>query len=196
MLILVVGGAASGKSELAEKIILQSACIPRVYIATMRVWDNESRCRVQKHRSMRAQKAFETWETPVQLRTAAEKLPPGSAVLLEDMTNLCANELFDPEGIGLAAGTDNPAEKACAAILEGVRVLEQKSGLAVVVSGDLTGGGLLYQGETREYLRLLAQLNNRLAAMADIVYEAVCGQAICRKPAGYKQAVSAEGRKE
>ena len=40
MTALVVGGAASGKSQLAEQLILQSTARPRVYIATMQVWDS------------------------------------------------------------------------------------------------------------------------------------------------------------
>ena len=100
MTALVVGGAASGKSQLAEQLILQSTARPRVYIATMQVWDSESERRVQKHRAMRAEKQFSTLEVPLGLLAAAESVPPGSAVLLEDLTNLCAGEMFSPQGAG------------------------------------------------------------------------------------------------
>ena len=40
MLTLVLGGAASGKSEYAEALVLRSA-LPRYYLATMQVWDAE-----------------------------------------------------------------------------------------------------------------------------------------------------------
>ena len=50
MLTLVTGGAASGKSEYAER--LAAACDgPRVYIATMRPLDKESVARIEKHRA-------------------------------------------------------------------------------------------------------------------------------------------------
>ena len=53
MLTLVIGGAASGKSEYAESLVLRST-LPRYYLATMQVWDAECAARVEKHRKMRA----------------------------------------------------------------------------------------------------------------------------------------------
>ena len=61
MLTLVLGGAASGKSEYAETLVLHSA-LPRYYLATMQVWDAECAARVEKHRKMRAAKQFTTIE--------------------------------------------------------------------------------------------------------------------------------------
>ena len=46
MLTLVVGGAASGKSEYAESLVLKTP-LPRVYLATMQVWDAECAARVE-----------------------------------------------------------------------------------------------------------------------------------------------------
>ena len=45
MLTLVLGGAASGKSEYAESLVLKTA-LPRYYLATMQVWDAECAARV------------------------------------------------------------------------------------------------------------------------------------------------------
>ena len=156
MTALVVGGAASGKSQLAEQLILQSTARPRVYIATMQVWDGESERRVQKHRAMRAEKQFSTLEVPLGLLAAAESVPPGSAVLLEDLTNLCAGEMFSPQGAG---------ENTAKAILAGVKALAEKCALLVIVSGDVAGGGLDYAGDTPSYVYTLAKLNNAAAAL-------------------------------
>ncbi len=173
MLSLVVGGAASGKSEGAEALVLRcSSAVPRIYIATMQVWDEESRLRVQKHRAMRAQKQFDTLEAPTGLLAAAEKVPPGACVLLEDLTNLCANEMFNPESAGA---------EAFDAILAGVQALAAQCEDLVIVSGELTSGGTEYEGETLEYLKTLARLNNTIAAMADRVYEAAAGVMIRHK---------------
>ena len=75
-LTLISGGAASGKSEYAEQTAV-AAGGPRYYLATMQVWDEESRRRVEKHRAMRAGKGFATVECPENL--AAVDLPPTSA---------------------------------------------------------------------------------------------------------------------
>ena len=97
MLTLVIGGAASGKSEYAESLVLRST-LPRYYLATMQVWDAECAARVEKHRRMRAAKQFETVECPLHLD--AVHLPACGTALLEDLGNLTANELYDPAGAG------------------------------------------------------------------------------------------------
>lgn len=61
MLTLVIGGAASGKSAYAESLTLKFP-LPRYYVATMQVWDEECAKRVEKHRAMRKEKQFETIE--------------------------------------------------------------------------------------------------------------------------------------
>ena len=96
MLILVSGGAGSGKSEFAEGLVTSSGLGQRVYLATMRVWDAESVRRVERHRQMRAGKGFETLECPENL--AGVTLPSGCAALLEDLSNLTANEFFGEQG--------------------------------------------------------------------------------------------------
>ena len=73
MLTLVLGGAASGKSEYAESLVLRTTG-PRWYLATMQIWDAECAARVEKHRKMRAAKQFETVECPLHLEKL--RLPP------------------------------------------------------------------------------------------------------------------------
>ena len=164
MMTLVVGGAASGKSEYAEGLVLASACQKRIYIATMEPFDEECLRRIEKHRRLRTEKRFETVECYTDLASAV--VPVGGAVLLECMGNLCANELYSPRGSG------NGAE---AAILRGVERLRGRCGDLVVVSNEVFSGGGRYEGDTLRYLKLLGRVNRRLAAMADNVCEVVCG---------------------
>ena len=152
---LVAGGAASGKSEFAERLILESGPLPRHYIATMEIFDEECRARVARHRAMRATKGFSTVESPVNLPGAL--LPPGGAVLLE-----C------PDGAG-------SAEAAEASILAGVDKILSTCARLVIVTGEVFSGGNQYAGDTDTYLRLLARVNRALAARADEVCEVVCG---------------------
>ena len=163
MLTLVVGGAASGKSAYAERLVLQTA-LPRYYLATMQVWDAECAARVEKHRRMRAEKQFETLECPLHLGTV--RLPARGTALLEDLGNLTANELYDP------AGAD---EAAASAILDGLDRLAAQCEHLVVVSNEVFSGGADYAGDTDRYLNALAQVNNALAARADAVVRVVCG---------------------
>ena len=163
MLTLVLGGAASGKSEYAESLVLRTTG-PRWYLATMQVWDAECAARVEKHRRMRAAKQFETVECPLHLEKL--RLPAQGTVLLEDLGNLAANELYDPAGAG---------EDAAAAILRGLDSLSAQCEHLIVVSNEVFSGGADYAGDTDRYLRTLAQVNNAFAARADAVVRVVCG---------------------
>lgn len=160
MFTLIIGGSASGKSEYAEARAMALPG-PRIYLATMRPRDRECRGRIDRHRRLRQGKGFETVERYIDL-TGAE-IPAGSSVLLECMSNLTANELYDPEGGGKEA------------ILRGVASLLAQAGHLTVVTNEVFSGGAAYGGDTLRYLETLAQVNRSLAARADAVAEVVCG---------------------
>ena len=154
MLTLVLGGAASGKSEYAEALVLRSA-LPRYYLATMQVWDAECAARVEKHRKMRAAKQFETLECPLHLETV--RLPRRGTALLEDLGNLTANELYDPAGAGDAAAEH---------ILQGLDSLAAQCENLIVVSNEVFSGGADYAGDTDRYLLVLERALSGLAVAA------------------------------
>lgn len=164
MFTLVVGGAASGKSEYAESLILQSPRLPRYYIATMQPFDAECQARIAKHRRMRAEKQFITIERYTGLASAV--LPERGDVLLECLGNLTANEMYDPAG----AGAD-----ALEAVVKGVEALLSQCEHLVVVSNEVCSDGGGYSEETERYRRLLAGVNRALARRADRVCEVACG---------------------
>ena len=171
MLILVSGGAASGKSEYAEQLVLDCQDTPRIYVATMEVWDGESQSRVDRHRQMRRDKGFFTVEAPRRLFEA--EIPTGGTALLECLSNLCANECFGPEGFSGAYDR----------IWQGICHLQQQCRNVVVVTNEVFSDGITYSAETEQYLDLLGQLNCAVAARADQVWEACCGIPICQKGA-------------
>ncbi|MEG2221786.1 MAG: bifunctional adenosylcobinamide kinase/adenosylcobinamide-phosphate guanylyltransferase [Oscillospiraceae bacterium] len=163
MVTLVIGGAASGKSEVAEAWVLRLAG-QRVYLATLEPSDEESRRRIVKHRALRAEKAFTTLERPVDL--AGLSLPADCNLLLECLGTLTANERYRPDGSG---------EQAETAILRGIDHLVDSCAHLTVVTNEVFSGGADYAGDTLGYLRQLAALNRALAARADVVIEVVAG---------------------
>ena len=172
MLTLFIGGASSGKSELAE-VLARSQPGPRVYLATLSARDAESRARILRHRQRRAKDGYTTLEVPLGLtRLGADALPPDSLVLLESIGTLAANELFSPGGA---------ARNAEAEILAGIDLLARRCRHLVLVSEEVNSGGADYLGDTLCYLRLMGRLNQALAQKADRVYEAAAGLAIRRK---------------
>lgn len=168
MQFLIIGGAGSGKSEYAERLALRLADkAPRIYLATMQVWDAECRARVERHRHQRAGRGFATVERPRYLAGIPEQaLDSSGTILLEDLGNLAANELYAP---GAAA---QAAERS---ILNGVAYLAQKSRHLILVSNEVGTGGTAYSGDTECYLRLLGRLHQQLAKQVDYVCEVIGG---------------------
>ena len=160
MLTLIIGGAASGKSEFAEQLA-QRLPGRRVYAATMEPCGQESLDRIQKHRCQREGKGFLTLERYRDL--GGLEVPAGANVLLECMGNLLANELYSPQGGGRAA------------VLGGVERLYERCAHLTIVTNEVFSGGADYEGDTLRYLRELGTVNRVLAAQADRVVEVVCG---------------------
>lgn len=190
MMHVITGGSASGKSAYGEQQVLECGASNRYYIATMRPWGEEGKARVEKHRSMREDKNFVTIEcytefakvrldlddsekrrgTPeddkMDLDKERENTKDDRVVLLECMSNLAANELFE------AGGTD---EEILARIEDGIRHLQTQVADLIVVTNEVFSDGCTYEPETLRYIRLLGQINVRLAALADRVTEVVFG---------------------
>lgn len=165
MLILVTGGAASGKSAHAERLLCERAAGSRLYLATMEPFGKTAEKRIARHRALRAGKGFETAERPRGL--AALELPQQyDGILLEDLGNLLANEMFSPAGAGNAAFDS---------ILAGITHLQACCETLVAVSNEVFSDGLPYGAQTIRYTQLLGKLHTALAARADAVYESVCG---------------------
>ena len=162
MNMLITGGSASGKSQYAERVV-STLGGPRIYIATMRPWDDECLKRIEKHRRQRAGLGFETVEHYGDLRDL--KLPCRGTVLLECMGNLTANVLYGPDA----------PEEPFAAVTEGLRSLMGQCENLLVVTNEVFSDGIAYDPSTTEYLRLLSRLNGWMGQAFDAVTEVVCG---------------------
>jgi adenosylcobinamide kinase/adenosylcobinamide-phosphate guanylyltransferase len=180
MVTLVIGGSGSGKSEYAESLVMSLGQGRRIYIATMKPWDEECRRRIERHRQMRAKKQFETIECYRDLKEL--KLDLGgqpSVVLLECMSNLVSNELF-----GLGEEGEAPCLEgalAAAELLEGIGKLKEKAEHIVIVTNEVFSDGDNYSMETMAYRKVLGEINQKIAEISDEVIEVVAGIPIMMK---------------
>ena len=161
---LITGGSGSGKSAYAEQCILDFQGNNRIYIATMYPFDEESHKRIQRHREMRKEKKFSTIECYTGLRSL--ELPNDADVLLECMSNLTANEMYQEQG----AGEDTPGQ-----ILDGIENLRKKGRNLVGVTNEVFSDGITYAPDTMRYLSYLGEINQQMGRMADRVTEVVYG---------------------
>ena len=164
MFLVITGGSGSGKSAYAEQCVLDFGTAERIYIATMYPFDEECDRRIRRHREMRRQKQFSTLECYTGLKTA--DIPEDSVVLLECMSNLTANEMYQEGG----AGGQTVEE-----ILAGICYLLKRVRHLVVVTNEIFSDGIDYDSETMRYQSYLGQINSEMGRMADQVTEVVYG---------------------
>lgn len=167
MVLLIIGGSGSGKSEYAEQRAVELNQHIRgklFYIATMEPFDEESRRRIRRHREMRKEKHFTTIECSTRLERV--KLPQNSTVLLECISNLTANEMYGKDGRGEGA-----AEK----IAEGICHLNRQAANLVLVGNNVFEDGITYDASTMEYIKNMAWIQNQTAVISDEVIEVVHG---------------------
>ena len=170
MMTLIIGGSGSGKSAYAEDYMVSiSEDRKKYYIATMQIYDEEGKRKVERHRMLRGGKGFSTIEQPVDIGNAAEKMEAGDrTALLECISNLTANEMFLEE----VPGTE---EVITEKIVGGIAVLNRELTHLVIVSNNVFEDGNVYDKTTMAYIRAMGRINQKLAEMADEVVEVVVG---------------------
>lgn len=159
-LTLVVGGARSGKSAFAERLVTQSRR-PRRYIATAEAWDDEMRDRIARHRQDRGT-AWTTVEAPLDLAAALAAATADEAVLVDCATLWLTNHLLADHDLGaetarlLAALADCPAP--------------------VVIVTNETGWGIVPENAlARRFRDEQGRLNQRLAAQSGLAVTVIAG---------------------
>ena len=167
---LIIGGSGSGKSAYAEDYMVSiSEDRKKYYIATMQIYDEEGKRKVERHRMLRGGKGFSTIEQPVDIGKAAEKMEAEDrTALLECISNLTANEMFSGE----VPGTE---EVITEKIVGGIAVLNRELTHLVIVSNNVFEDGNVYDKTTMAYIRAMGCINQKLAEMADEVVEVVVG---------------------
>ena len=170
MMTLIIGGSGSGKSAYAEDYMVSiSEDRKKYYIATMQIYDEEGKRKVERHRMLRGGKGFSTIEQPVDIGKAVEKMEAEDrTALLECVSNLTANEMFSGE----VPGTE---EVITEKIVGGIAVLNRELTHLVIVSNNVFEDGNVYDKTTMAYIRAMGCINQKLAEMADEVVEVVVG---------------------
>lgn len=167
-LTLVVGGARSGKSALAERLVAASGR-PRRYIATAEAWDDEMRDRIARHRLDRGSD-WTTVEAPLDLPAALADTTADEAVLIDCATLWLTNHLLADHDLPAEASRLLTALATCPA--------------PVVIVTNETGWGIVPENAlARRFRDEQGRLNQRLAAEADLVVTVIAGLPLVLKGA-------------
>lgn len=164
---LILGGARSGKSEYAERLVDQSQT-NKVYIATGQAGDVEMRARIATHRARRG-KDWSTIEEPLDLAGAIRTHASHDRGLLVDCLTLWLSNLMG-EGRDIDGETDAL-----------IAVLRENPGPVALVSNEVGLGIVPENAMARAFRDHQGRLNQRVAEAAELVVFMAAGLPLIMK---------------
>lgn len=167
-IILITGGARSGKSTYAEKLALSLSDTP-VYMATARIWDEEFRQRVAAHRQRRGPE----WTNIEEDKCLSRHILTDRVVLIDCVTLWCTNFFFD-----LNADT----QAALDALKKEFDQLTRQNATFIFVTNEIGMGEVSQNKIQRKFTDLQGWTNQYIAARADKVICMISGIPLQIKP--------------
>ena len=150
---LLLGGARSGKSRLAEELA-ETRNGRLAYIATAEAWDDEMKARIAEHKSRRGHR-WHSLEAPIAVAEVLRALPPDTGAVLVDCLTLWLSNLMH-------AGRDVSAETA--GLLAALNAVE----FPVLLVSNEVGLGIVPDNRlARDFRDAQGRLNQAVAAVAD-----------------------------
>ena len=162
-LVLVTGGARSGKSRLAETMAVALAPGVRTYIATAQAFDDEMRDRIARHRQDRGE-GWLTVEEPLDVARAIREATT-DVVLLDCLSLLVSNLML----------RDQTPEAILAEVDRLLATAASREGHLIVVTNEVGWGIVPTYPLGRAYRDVLGWANQRVAAAADEATLVVAG---------------------
>ena len=160
-IILITGGARSGKSTYAEKMALSLSPNP-VYLATARIWDEEFRQRVIHHQQRRGPE----WTNIEEEKQLSRHQLTGRIVLIDCVTLWCTNFFFD-----VNADTD----RALTAAKEEFDRFTRQDATFIFVTNEIGMGATSDNEIQRKFTDMQGCMIQHIAAQADEVWLMVSG---------------------
>ncbi len=160
-IILITGGQRSGKSTYAERLALSLSPHP-VYLATARIWDEEFRQRIAKHRERRGSE----WTNLEEDKALSKHELSGQVVVVDCVTLWCTNFFFD---------LDADAERSLQAIREEFDRFTAQEATFLFVTNEIGMGAVSDNRVQRRFTDLQGWVNQYIASHADQVYLLVSG---------------------
>jgi adenosylcobinamide kinase/adenosylcobinamide-phosphate guanylyltransferase len=177
MLTLILGGAKSGKSRLAQRLAAQAGRVTYVATATIEPDDAEMSARVARHRADRPA-AWRTIEEPLAVADAVDVAAKDSGAVLVDCLTVWLSNLFWQHR---AAGPEAAEASARNGVLRIAAAARDTH--VILVSNELGGGTVPDAALTRAFRDVQGLLNQWAAEAADEVILTVAGLPLYLKSA-------------
>ncbi len=161
---LVLGGVRSGKSRYAVKLASQASRV--IFLATAKPSDAEMSAKIKRHQEERPSQWL-TLEEPLALDRILEQHDSADQLFLIDCLTLFVANLLEAEA-GNEEALNERTSCFCAA-------LQSISSSVVLVSNEVGCGVVPAYAAGRQFRDLLGEMNQRVAALADIVLLMVAG---------------------
>lgn len=172
-IILVTGGARSGKSSFAEKLVREKG--ERIsYIATAQIFDEEMRFRIKLHRERRP-KDWKTYEAPFHAEKALKKAVKDSDTILFDCITVYLSNLVCAKSVAELAKEDALYTEAKAKIQALIDTVKAANATVIFVTNEVGAGIVPENHLARIYRDLSGSVNQQLACASDEVYAVICG---------------------
>ncbi len=169
-LILVTGGARSGKSDFALQLA-QSLPAPRCFIATCPVVDSEMDERIARHREERAGAEWRTVEEQTAIAAILRVCQDHPVCLIDCLTLWVNNLLYLAEQSGKMF-SDSEMRQQCDLLIQAA---VEHHGAVICVTNEVGMGIVPDNSAARLYRDLVGRCNRMLAAAASEVYLVSCG---------------------
>lgn len=175
--ILITGGARSGKSSFAEKIALDLN-IRTTYVATSIPFDDEMKERVRLHKERRPS-TWNTVEAYKDLDKALHKVIDETDIVLLDcitvmITNLMMDSISDWDNISVE--DTRKVEKLVIDELDKlINYFEELDKILIIVTNEVGLGIVPMYPSARLFRDMAGRANQKLASIADEVHMCVSG---------------------
>lgn len=169
-LILVTGGARSGKSDYALERA-ESCSGPHCFVATCPVIDTEMDDRIARHKAERQAGIWRTIEEEIDLVGTVEALKPDEVCLIDCLTLWVNNLMYHAEKLKQVLGEDEMRSRVEAF----VAAADTFPGTLICVSNEVGMGVVPDNVSGRRYRDLVGRTNRMVAAAADEVILVSCG---------------------